>query len=253
MAPEVKGVIIRPEGATMAFLLIHGFCAAPDEVATLGEFLASQGIASFAVQLAGHGTTPEDIKETSWRDWYHSAKEGLEEVRKWNPEYLFVAGLSMGGALSLLLASEERDIAGLVLLAPAVRINGILPKLVPLLKYFWKYRAIDTVTSQEVYDVKRTKYDREPLSAYHELFRLQGTVRENMINVSVPTLIIQGTADKTIDPNNSHLVYDGISSTIKELHLIPGAEHVITCHPTREAAYPLIKHFIDEVTLQTPT
>ncbi len=64
LAPKIKGVETRPEGANDAFLLVHGFCAAPNELQTLGRFLEERSIASFAVQLAGHGTTPAGIPYT---------------------------------------------------------------------------------------------------------------------------------------------------------------------------------------------
>jgi carboxylesterase len=241
------GVTTRPEGASVVFLLVHGFCASSDELATLGKLLADEGHASFAVQLAGHGTTPEDLKATSWEDWYESVRGGLEVVRSWNPKFLFVAGISMGGALSTLLASEENDIDGLVLLAPAMKISGFMTKLVPILKFFMKYREIDVEAAQRVYDVKRTKYDREPVSAYHELFKLQKVARKSMSKVTIPAIILQGTEDKTIDPVNGQIALDGISSEKKELHMIEGAEHVISCHPTRAEAYPLILEFIERI------
>lgn len=248
LAHDVKGVTTRPEGASVAFLLVHGFCAAPDELATLGKYLANQGVSSFAVQIAGHGTSPDALKETSWRDWYASVQQGLEEVKSWKLQHLFVAGISMGGALSALLTSQEKGIDGLVLLAPALRISGILPKLIPLLKYFMKDRKIDVEAVQRVYDIKRTKYDREPVSAYHELFKLQKAARKNLSKITIPTIILHGTADKTIDPENGKLALDGISSADKKLHMIQGAEHVISCHPTREIAYPLIKEFVERIT-----
>lgn len=247
MALDVKGVSTRPEGATVAFLLVHGFCASSDELATLGKYLSDEGYASFAVQLAGHGTTPEDLKTTSWQDWYVSVQRGLEVVRSWNPKFLFVAGISMGGALSTMLASQESDIDGLVLMAPALKISGFIPKLVPILKFFMKDREIDVEAAQRVYDVKRTKYDREPVSAYHELFKLQKAARKSMSKVVVPTIILQGTDDKTIDPANGQIAFDGISSEKKELHMIEGAEHVISCHPTRADAYPLILEFVEKI------
>lgn len=247
MASHVTGVTTRPEGASVAFLLVHGFCAAPNEMATLGAYLDKLGIASFAVQITGHGTLPENLRSTSWMDWFSSVQLGLEEVKSWNMKHVFVAGLSMGGALSLMLASERNDIDGLVLLAPAIMIPGLLPKLVPLLKFFWKYRAIDVIAAQEIYDVKRMKYDREPLSAYHELFKLQKEVRKSMTNVTVPTLILQGLKDRTINPDNGKLALDGISSMDKKLHLIQGAEHVITCHPTRNIAYPIVREFVERI------
>jgi carboxylesterase len=248
LVPKVIGVTTRPEGASVAFLLIHGFCAAPDELTTLGMYLAEQGISSFAVQIAGHGTSPDSLKETTWKDWYVSVQKGLEVVKSWKMEQLFVAGISMGGALSILLTSQENGIDGLVLIAPALRISGILPKLVPFLKYFMKDRQIDIDAAQEVYDIKRMKYDREPVSAYHELFKLQKAARKNMHKITIPTLILHGTADKTINPDNGKIALEGISSIDKQLHMIQGAEHVISCHPTREIAYPLINKFVKKIT-----
>jgi carboxylesterase len=247
LAPDVKGIVTRPEGASVAFLLIHGFCASSDELATLGTYLFDEGFASFAVQLAGHGTTPEDLKDTSWQDLYQSVQRGLEVVRSWNPKFLFLAGISMGGALSVLLGSEESNIDGLVLMAPALKISGIIPKLVPILKYFMKDREIDVEAAQRVYDVKRTKYNREPVSAYHELFKLQKAARKSLNKVVIPTIILQGTEDKTIDPRNGQIALDGLSSNNKELHMIDGAEHVISCHSTRVNAYPLILEFIKKI------
>ena len=247
MAPEVKGVITRPEGATVAFLLVHGFCASADELSTLAKYLSDNGYASFAVQIAGHGTTPENLQATSWQDWYESVRQGLNVVRSWNPKHLFVVGFSMGGVLSIFLASEESDIDGLVLIAPALKIPGVLPKLVPLLKHFIRYRDIDVEAAQQVYDIKRTKYDREPISAYHEFFKLQKSAKKRMSKISTPTIILQGTEDKTIDPESARIALEGISSVQKDLHRIEGAEHVISCHPTREIAYPLILKFINSL------
>jgi len=247
LALKIKGVETRPEGANVAFLLVHGFCAAPDELQTLGKFLEERSIASFAVQLSGHGTTPEDLKRTTWKDWYRSVEDGLNLVRSWNPKHLFIAGISLGGVLSTLLASLNEGIDGLVLIAPALKVDGILPKLVPILKYFMKDREIDVEKVQEQYDVKRTKYAREPVSVYHELFKVQKQARNKLRNITIPTIIIQGTDDKTINPENGKLAYDGISSTDKQLFMVEGGEHVISCHFTRAEAYPHIENFVSRI------
>ena len=111
-----------------------------------------------------------------------------------------------------------------------------------------KDREVDVVKVQEQYDVKRTKYAREPVSVYHELFKLQKQARKNMSNVTAPTIIIQGTDDKTINPSNGKLALDGISSDDKQLFMIEGGEHVISCHFTREDAYPHVERFVERIT-----
>ncbi|MHA2379150.1 MAG: alpha/beta hydrolase [Candidatus Thorarchaeota archaeon] len=244
MIREVDGVTNRPEGAKIAFLLVHGFSAAPDEVTSLGEYLADRGIASFAVRLAGHATTPEDLSTTTWHDWYESALAGLELVRSWGATNIFIAGLSMGGALSLLMAAKEKDVVGVVPMSPALDAGSMAARLVPILKFFMKYRNVDLSNMAEMYDIMRTKYPREPLSAYHELLKLMKVVRSELQNVVIPTLVIQSGADKTIDPENGTIVYEGVSSEDKALHVIPGAEHVITCHAKRFEAFELVMDFV---------
>ncbi|TFF95327.1 alpha/beta fold hydrolase [Candidatus Thorarchaeota archaeon] len=246
MASQVPGVEARPAEATAAFLLIHGFCAAPDEVRTLADYLSARGIASFSVQIAGHNTTPEDLRDTTWQDWYNSVVRGLHVVRSWDYERIFVAGFSLGGALAVMLAPREDDIEGLVLIAPALNLFGVLPRLVPILKHFMEFRDIDVEKAQEVYEVKRTKYDREPVSAYHELLKLQKMARESLGAITVPAVIIQGKEDKTISPKNGQIAYDGIASETKVLHIIDEAEHVIPCHHTRHEAYQLIGEFLEK-------
>ena len=248
MAPKIKGVETRVDGANVAFLLVHGFCSAPDELQTFAKLLEDRGIDSFSVQLAGHGTKPDDLNGTNWKDWYNSAVAGLEYVKSWNTEYLLIAGISMGGAIALLLASEHEGIDGLILFAPGMKIDGLVPKLVPLLKYVIKDREVDVVAVQEIYDVKRTKYAREPVWIYHELFKLQKQARKILSNVSIPTIVIQGTADKTINPKYGKLAYEGISSPDKQLFMIEGGEHVIPCHHTRAVAYPHAEKFISRIT-----
>lgn len=246
MAPLVDGIIRKPDGANVAFLLIHGFGADVDELASLGEELEKRGVASFAVRVAGHGTSPEDLATKTKEDFYESALEGLILVQSWSMEYVFVAGLSMGGALTLELAAKESGINGIVVFSPAVKLGRIL-RLLPILKRFMKFKSVDLSYIPKMYDLPRTKYDRDSLEAAHEMMKLTSDVRKLLDKVTIPTLIIQSGEDKTIDPSNGQFVYDSISSKDKELHIIEGAEHVITCHPTRNQAYPLVFDFIDRL------
>ena len=245
----VEGVSRQASGASVAFLLIHGFCADADEVASLGEFLENLSISSFAVRLAGHGTTPEALLVTSRQDWYKSVDRGLDRVISWGPKHVFVAGLSLGGALALRLACLRADISGVVLISPAVLVGGTMGKLLPLLKRLIRYRHVDPehVREQFGYDLPRFKYEREPLSSIHEVLKVASEVRKLLPTIGTPTLILQSGSDRSIDPRSGLFVYSHIASPEKELHIIDGAPHVIPCHPTRARAYPFIPPFVENV------
>ncbi len=247
MDAEVGGKVRKPPSSNIAFLSVHGFCADIDEMASLADFLYDRNIASFSVRLSGHGTKPEDLAKKSWRDWYESALEGLEFVKSWDMEHTFISGLSMGALLCLNLSINEPNIAGQVLFSPAVKIGGIAAKFVPILKRIIRYREVDLSYIPEMYDLPRTKYSREPLSAIHELLKLADHTREILGQVHIPTLVVQAGSDKTIDPSSGKYVFDEISSKDKQLEVIQDAEHVITCHPTRKEAYPHVEAFIKRV------
>ncbi len=248
MSEKPRGVESIPDGASIGFLLIHGFYGNPQDMDSLREFLYNEGIASFSMILAGHETSPEDLAETTAEDWYQSAAVALDYVRSWGLQHIFVAGLSAGGLVTLDLAYRQPQLEGIVLISPAIKLGGLLGKLVPLIRRFMPYRKIDTSYLTELYDLPRRRYEREPLIAIQRLLRYAKEMRKKLPDIRVPTLIIQPGNDSTVDPRGASLIYEHIGSTDKELHFIEGAEHVITCHPKRKEAYPLIRKWVERHT-----
>ena len=107
-----------PQGeAIAAVLLIHGFTGSPWEVRPLGEALAARGFHVQAIRLPGHGVDPEAMAWVTWRDWEHAAEEALKQLRGF--QHVFVAGLSMGALLGMLLAARHPNrVSGLAMMAP---------------------------------------------------------------------------------------------------------------------------------------
>ncbi len=69
--------IMGNENDKAGILLLHGFTASPWEVKELAEYLNKDNITVYGTLLAGHGTSPRDLKKTKWEDWYKSSGEGL--------------------------------------------------------------------------------------------------------------------------------------------------------------------------------
>ena len=87
-------------------LCLHGVSASPDEMRWFGEHLHSQGITVFAPRAVGHGVHQSHMRTTRWQDWYLSALDGYHLLRK-ECNQIYVAGLSKGGLLALLVAANE--------------------------------------------------------------------------------------------------------------------------------------------------
>lgn len=122
MDPEKSAPFDLGEGRD-AVLLLHGFTGSPWEVRPLGESLAKAGFRALGIRLPGHGLTPEAMLGITWRDWERAAFDGLAELQ--HHRQVFVAGLSMGALLAIILAAREPErVRAVALLAPAVRFRS---------------------------------------------------------------------------------------------------------------------------------
>ena len=123
---SVKDHSYRVAGGRVGVLLLHGLCGTPTEMRFVANGLARAGYTVHCPQLAGHCGTEQDIKSTTWQDWYASAEAALIEIRK-ECDVVVVGGLSTGAVLSLLLAANHPDkVQGTALFAPTLWLNGWL-------------------------------------------------------------------------------------------------------------------------------
>ena len=85
----------------------------------LAEAFAAAGFTVELPRLPGHGTTPEDMAKYGWADWIAAVEAAYEGLSK-RTEKIVVAGLSMGGSLTLWLAERHQQIAGIIVINPVV-------------------------------------------------------------------------------------------------------------------------------------
>src|SRR5258708_17843389 len=131
--------LIGPEDADTACLVIHGFSGTPAEMRSFSEALAVRGIRVYGMLVAGHSGNPDDLISSGYKEWLASVEEGL--IRLAHYPHVFVAGLSMGGVLSLLLAMRHpKRIAGIITMSTPTRFTGGWQiKIVPMARYFVKW------------------------------------------------------------------------------------------------------------------
>ncbi len=112
------------EGGRTGVLLVHGLTGTPAEMLLLGKGLNKAGFTVHGVQLAGHCGSEEDLLATGWQDWYASVESAAERMRE-RCDRLYVAGLSMGSLLALLLAARQPGwISGVGALGTTFRYDG---------------------------------------------------------------------------------------------------------------------------------
>ena len=118
-----------PGGGPHGALALHGFTGNPNSMRGVAEALAGAGFAVELPRLPGHGTDIEDMLDTTFADWSAAAEAALERLRArlGDGGRIVVAGLSMGGLLTVWLATRH---AGLPTHPPQRRAPASLPQAV---------------------------------------------------------------------------------------------------------------------------
>ncbi len=232
------------EGGPTGCLLIHGFSGSPPEMRLMGEFLAGKGLTVLGVRLAGHGTSPEDMATTTWRDWVASAEEGLRELQR-RCEQVFVAGLSMGGLITLHLAARH-PLPGIIVMAAPAYIADWRFRFLPLAQYFirWVTPDIESDLTDPEAEERVFSYKRLPIRCVVSLRELLRLVRQDLPQVKAPALIMQGEEDHHVPADSAPIIFEELGTAEKEIVWWPNSGHCITVDSEREAVWARAFEFI---------
>ena len=236
------------EGGTVGVLLIHGFTGSSTEMRLVGEYLNQHEITVSAPCLPGHGTTLDDLNQRQWRDWYSYIAESAAYLKS-RCNTVFVGGLSLGSLLSLYLAANVPDLAGVILYSPAIMVTDSRRHFLPIVKYLVRQlpKPQDKFTDPEAKSW-RWSYDAYPTATSHEVIKLIEQVKRCLPLVSCPILIIHSSTDETIHPDSAQLVYNQVGSTQKEIITLHNSGHVLTLDKEWEEVAEQTYQFLKKLT-----
>ena len=232
------------EGGPVGCLLVHGFSGSPPEMRLMGEFLAQKGLTVQGVRLAGHGTSPEDMATTTWRDWVASAEAGLRELEA-RCEQVFVAGLSMGGLITLHLAAHHH-LAGIVAMAAPAYMADWRFRFLPLARHFirWFTPDIESDLTDPEAEKHLSAYQVLPVHCLVSLGQLMRLVRQELPQVKAPALVMQGEKDHHVPADSARIIFEELGAADKEIVWWPNSGHCISVDSEREAVWARAYEFI---------
>lgn len=189
-------------------VVCHGFTGAPYSMLPWARALARAGYAVSVPRLEGHGTQWQDLKTTRWQDWYASAERAYADLAE-RCTHVFVFGMSMGGTLSLRLASQY-PVAGIALVNPGLVIPPRAAEYAHLLKFIVASTPAIGGNIKKP-GVDENAYPRTAVAAVDQLRRLMANTRERLHRIDAPLLLLRSRVDTVIDDISVETLLTGIS------------------------------------------
>ena len=240
-SPKALGVVV-----------VHGFLASPAELRSLGTALYQRGFPVLGVRLSGHGTSPWDLRERTWQDWLATIERGYE-IMSGLSQRVCLLGFSLGGSLALRFAAEApARLAGVAAVSAPVKLRNKNLVFVPMIHGANRLAewtsSLEGVMPFRLNESERPdiNYRHIPIRALYELRRAIDELNRNLVKVTCPAAILQGTGDQVVDPKSAQIIFDKIGSSEKLLHWIESECHGVLSEDI-DGSYEKIISFVESL------
>ena len=241
----------RPATAPRAVVaIVPGFNAHSGYYQWVASQLVAAGFAVYAVDLRGRGKSDgERFYVRSFDEYEHDAGQLLAFARSREPGLkLFLLGHSAGGVVSCGYALEhQHELAGLIsesfafqLPAPdfALAVFKGLAHLAPH-AHVLKLKNEDFSRDPEAVRVMNADpliaHESQPTATLAAMVRADERLKASFPQLTLPLLILHGTADKAAKASGSQFFFDTAGSGDKTLKLYDGHSHDLLNDLGREA------------------
>ena len=240
-----------PEGDTLGVLfVVHGIGEHSGRYMNLVNHFVPLGYAVYAIDHIGHGNSDGTrVFIENFADFTGTLKTYFDMVSAWQPgKPIFLVGHSMGGLISSVYLLEHQDeFAGAVISAPAIKVSdsispatilagrifsAIAPKL-GILALDATAICSDPAVVQAYLDDPLVYNGKITARLAAEMLGAMQRVTREVGKVHLPLLVVQGSADKLVDPAGSQMLYEQASSNDKTLKIYEGFYHEVFNEPGR--------------------
>jgi alpha-beta hydrolase superfamily lysophospholipase len=231
----------RPEGKARGTVVVnHGFKSHSGLYEWVAQQFVRMQLAVYALDMRGHGKSKgEPLFVEKWGD-YTSDLAKLVDLAKAREGGVptFVLGHSAGGVVAAVYALDHQsEIAGLICESFAHEVPApdfalsVLKGIGRVAPHAHVLKLKEEDFSRDPKFVERMKNDplisKEGYEAQTaaELVRADERLKKEFPRITLPVLILHGTADKATKPHGSQLFHERASSKDKTLKLYDGAYH----------------------------
>lgn len=220
------------EGGSRGALVLHGFTGCPQSLRPLAEAFGAEGYTVELPLLPGHGTAVEDMLATGWHDWSEAAESAYRALAA-RCDKVVVAGLSMGGSLTAWLASRHPEIAGIVCVNPAMRVNDDIAAAIRQMVEAGE-ETISAIggdlADPEAHEVA---YDAVPTRPLLSFAAGLDELRPALGQISCPVLVLTSPQDHVVPTADSDELASGVAGPVERITL-ERSYHVATLDYDRD-------------------
>ncbi|AJE87266.1 esterase [Streptomyces albus] len=215
-------------GGRIGALILHGFTGSPQGLRPQAEAFAAAGYTVEMPLLPGHGTTVEDMAKYGWADWTKAVDAAYRDLAA-RCDSVVVLGLSMGGALTLWLAWEHPEIAGIVLVNPFVEPDDFTEMARTATDLLAEGSEFLPGVGNDIADPEATElaYTSTPVRCLLSLIGGMRAHKKRLPGTLVPTLLLHSVQDHIIPPGSSALLTERLGGPVELVELTRGF-HVAT-------------------------
>jgi len=241
-----------PKGESKAVLLIaHGLAEHSGRYLNVVDRFVPLGYSVCGIDHLGHGKSDGTrVYVKRFEHYTDTLKVYFDMIRDWQPQRpIFLVGHSMGGLIgSVYLLSYQDELQGAVLSGPGVKVpNNISPAVIFAGKVLSTLIPKFGLIGFEAEGVSR---DQEVVRAYvddplvckgkttarlgAEILKAMERVTSEAAKITLPILILQGGADKLVDPDGAQMLYAGVGSADKTIKVYEGFYHEVFNEPEHD-------------------
>ena len=203
-----------------AVLIIHGFMGEVSEIEYLSNYIKlNSNIDTYTFTLPGH--EKHTLRDVKYNEWIKRSEEMLNQLKmKYNR--IYIVGHSMGGVIASILASKNKEVKKLVLVAPAyiyLDFNENFDNIKSIIK--------NPIKNKDRYSETTHKVMNTSISSMLEFKKLIEKFYNIPNEIKCSTLIIQGGKDAVVPIKSSEYVYEKVKSKQKFLKVMPNETHAL--------------------------
>lgn len=254
--------LLHNDTAKHGILLIHGLMAAPEEVREWADFLFAMGYTVYAVRMAGHGTSANDLAQREASEWIASVERG-HEILKSCCEHICIAGFSTGASVALYQCIKQPDaFEALICISAPLKFKKFSTHFAePVnawnqLSHAWDAsplgKIINTSKLRKEFatnhaDNPHINYLRCPVRSIVEIKRMMAEVCQKFSSISIPTLVIHGTDDPKVNVQSSREIFARIQSNDKQYKEVDFHLHGIIRGEVAKQVFSEVEVFLSRV------